>query len=1450
VTLLSGAALAALVLAVPLIVLHLRRRKPPRRAVGSLLAWRDLPTVGGGGARKVGRPPLPLLLALQLLALALLVFALAHPASEKSTAGTSHVYVVDESMWMGAEEGGEPRIDAARADLRDRLGEVAGDEAVRIVGAGAAPTVLFEGEARAAGGAIEDLEAGPGAADLAAALRLAAGLRADDGSPVTLLRAPEEAAPQVKAGGSSFDEQVVGRPLADVGLGNAGARCDRLGAEACEVFVRVSNRGTRAREVPVRISAGGEAPTTETVEVPAGGSAPLVFPAPPGTAVEASLGEGQGLGGEDGLAADDSAFISVPEPGGERITLVGNRTRALPLARALASVPGVQLRLRTAHTYEPTDPGTSDLLVLDGFMPKGGLPEAPGLLLVNPPRVPGGRVIGKMKDSRLSGFEPANPLLEGVDLASLTIGAGAARRLALPDSLSAAAWSAEGPLIAAGTESGSRLAILSFEPSESNLPQLGAFPALIDNIVAWSQRLAPQSAAAGVPFTLAEPPGTTKATLTSAAGGGDEGLEVAPGGEVPISVQRPGNYAIELTGPWGTRRLAVAINPGGATAEPAAVDLTAPAPTEDAGHTDWWKWVLLAALIVLIIEAIYAWWREPDRSWTRRRRIAIGLQAASIVLVAVALFDPSTGSSPPPTTLVLDRSLSIGPASGEAERKWLATNDGCGDDCHVVQFGGGAELTGSGVGPLENERGGSLTGRETNLETALELALARTPRGGRVVLLSDGRQTGGEPIALAAAARRRDIVVDTVPLTAHPTDAAVTRLQVPAALHAGDPLSIETTVRSTVVAPARLTVRRDGEVIGQQEVNLGVGDNPFLFAVKAPLHKGSYEYSVKVASGRDTRKQNDQLGATVRVERAPHIVVVGPPDATAAQLLEADGIAVRVLPPGALPTEAAGYAGVDGIVLEDISNEELGKVRAEAIGAAVRNRALGLFALGGERSFSLGKYYKSPLQDVLPVKSLVPGKLQRKNIAVELVLDRSGSMINEVGGVPKIAMAQAAARGAVEFLLKHRDQVGIVAFEIKPKTLVPLTTVEPGNVKEIERKINTLPANGGTNIYKGLAQGVEAIEKSKAKERHIILLSDGISEPGSYKQLVPGLKKANIAVATVALGAEADFKLLKEIAADTGGNYYRTENARDLPKIFDKETRLNTRTVRLRGQIGVSAGDPSPITGSLVGQKLPPLLGNVVTELKPGAEAALLGQDKDHPPDPVLAQWQYGAGRVAAWTPGLAADWAGEWLERPRLFQDAARWSERGVAAPPLTPNLVPGNQRQIEVAPTDAAGRPIALRSLIGTLTSGRTGSSTRLRFEETAANRWVAALPELPGGEYEYALSSRGAGTLTGLLAIPYSAEYRLGRIDTTPLGPLAAATGGTTLDVADPGHIEGSSHHLWWLFVAVGLGCFFLGAVLRLLARGWGGEGDESPNRDPDQGKLEDGDPDSADLQAQPA
>jgi hypothetical protein len=69
---------------------------------------------------------------------------------------------------------------------------------------------------------------------------------------------------------------------------------------------------------------------------------------------------------------------------------------------------------------------------------------------------------------------------------------------------------------------------------------------------------------------------------------------------------------------------------------------------------------------------------------------------------------------------------------------------------------------------------------------------------------------------------------------------------------------------------------------------------------------------------------------------------------------------------------------------------------------------------------------------------------------------------------------------------------------------------------------------------------------------------------------------------------------------------------------------------------------------------------------------------------------------------------------------------------------------------------------------------------------------------------------------------------------------------MSVTDPGHIEGDSHRLWWIFAALGLAAFLAGVALRLLG-GRGGEEDfEAPKREDSR----DRDADPADLTAQPA
>ena len=135
-TLLSAWALAGLLLTVPLVLLHLRRRQPPSREVSSLVPWRELATDAPSPSWRLGRPVLPLLLLLQLLALILLVLSLARPASGLGTPSPGRIYVVDGSLLMQHREAGGERMALARRELGELLGALPADTHVQLVLAG------------------------------------------------------------------------------------------------------------------------------------------------------------------------------------------------------------------------------------------------------------------------------------------------------------------------------------------------------------------------------------------------------------------------------------------------------------------------------------------------------------------------------------------------------------------------------------------------------------------------------------------------------------------------------------------------------------------------------------------------------------------------------------------------------------------------------------------------------------------------------------------------------------------------------------------------------------------------------------------------------------------------------------------------------------------------------------------------------------------------------------------------------------------------------------------------------------------------------------------------------------------------------------------------------------------------------------------------------------------
>jgi Ca-activated chloride channel family protein len=840
--------------------------------------------------------------------------------------------------------------------------------------------------------------------------------------------------------------------------------------------------------------------------------------------------------------------------------------------------------------------------------------------------------------------------------------------------------------------------------------------------------------------------------------------------------------------------------------------------------------LLLLTAIPLAAIAIWLALRRP-REATTRSRIAGALRGLSFVLIVLALAQPQVGhGSDRPMLLLLDRSASIDAAAGGRQLAWLhaAGDSGAARPYGVVQFAGVSALTSAADGLLPIGGARALDARATDLEGALRLALGRVPRGGRLVVVSDGFETTGDALGVAALARARGVAIDAARLSDSRRDAGIARLQAPSSLHAGDPLPLAITVRSTVAGTARVALRRDGVAAGHESLALRAGDTPLLLSLTAPAAPGTHAYELRVTLPGDEIPQDDALEAAVRVARQPRVLVASRGGPALASMLSGDGLDVRQVDPAALPSTTSGYRGEDAVVLDDVSATALGPVRAAALVGAVRTGGLGLLAFGGGHSFSLGRYAGSAIDKALPVASLRPGNRQQRDLALEVVLDRSGSMSDTAGGtVPKIQMAQAAARVATRFAARHRDQLGIVSFDITPRTLAPLAPIAPGRaVTDLDQRIDALQADGGTNIFLALQSAAQQIATSTQPQRHIILMSDGVSEAGDYAPLLARLAREKVTVSTVALGAQADARLLRTIATRTHGRFYAVSDATKLPSIFARDARRTARPTRLHGRIAITPGADSPVVHSLGGRSLPPLRGNVVTTLRPGAQADLLGADPGHPPDPVLAQWQYGAGRVVTWTPGLDPAMAGAWAADAALWQDATRWVERVAATPLLAPSLPAGggDPAALVVDPVANGGAPVDLAALSGSLVAPG-GQPIRLRFTQTGASRYTAPLPAaLPAGVYRSTVSATGGAggagvdgaipAATGGLAIPYAAEYQPRAAGAAALGPLAAATGGRLLDVRDATAIASSWTAIWrWLALGA-LAAFLAGVGVRML------------------------------------
>ncbi len=811
--------------------------------------------------------------------------------------------------------------------------------------------------------------------------------------------------------------------------------------------------------------------------------------------------------------------------------------------------------------------------------------------------------------------------------------------------------------------------------------------------------------------------------------------------------------------------------------------------------------LLLPPLVAVVVGLHLA---SRRRLGVTRRRVALAVRVAllSLLVFALAGFQLVLPVDRLAVVYVVDLSDSVGTAGREEAlsyvRNSLASKED-GDVAAIVAFGGDALVERLPTDLAEIDRIASTPLRgATDIGGALRLAGALFPDDAqkRIVLLSDGNDTTGTGPTEAALAGARGIQVQThLTGLAGADEVLVERLDAPSTARLGERVQVSAEITSTTAQPATARLFVNGELADTETVSLQPGANRVDFSFTA-AEAGFLRFRVVVEAARDTFNQNDRADANTIVKGEPRILVVEGDDEVAAQLvaaLEVERQVVDTAIPEALPADLAGLADYDSIVLVDVPRIRLSDAQIAALQVYVRDLGRGLVAIGGSRAYGAGGYTGTPLEATLPVDMGVRDRTKQPDVALVVVIDKSGSMDachcnsfeggmgggSGIAGVRKTDIGKEAILRAAS-ALAARDELGVVAFDEQAHWVV--RTAPLGGLADLQASIAGIQPLGQTNIYAGLDQAVLSLEGAAATRRHIILLTDGWSTSGQYDEILARMQADGITLSTVGAGGGAN-PFLEQLARAGGGRFYAAANPASIPDIFLKETQQVSGQQIVEEPFLPIRTTSSPILRDIEGG-LPGLEGYNGTTAKPAAQTVLVTARDD----PLLAQWQYGLGRAVAWTSDATGRWAKRWVGWNgfgRFFSQMVGWTFPGEESGGIEADFVDrGGRTYLRVQSVNSDGSPRDFYATRAALV-GPDLEPVTVDLSQVAPGVYETPVAALESGAYAVRVTqtkpgSTALGRTLGLVA-PTAAEYRQLGGNEPLLAAIREATGGA--EVATP-------------------------------------------------------------------
>ena len=1382
-------------LAVPLLLLYFLKVRRRPQTVSSLLLWDSSLRDREASAffQRLQRDPLMLL---QILALLALTLALARPAVTVSGYGAKRVVIVlDSSASMKATDVAPSRF--ARAQ-REALGLVSGlgeGAEVMVIEAGVQPKVLvpFTRDRDQVLSGLRSVQARDLPNRLGDGIRTARALVGPD--PRAEIHAFTDGAHPEALKGQGDDVRVrwvgVGQRARNVAITNLAIRRNYFGSFDSQAFLSVVNFSDTAQTLSFTLHLDSDliAEKSLTLEPNVRRAVVLPFSHPGGGVVRARLNV------TDDLEADNAAYAVIPPPRDISVLLVSSGN--LFLEKVLKSDPQVKMEVRTPDAY-PGGMQGFDVVVLDG---------------ASPPRIGNGRfvlvntapgdvpieVLGRLESPTIMDWDRTHPIMRQIDFAKVAIEeAMRVRPLAPGKTL---VETVGGPLIYLLEERDRKAVFFGFDLFRTDFPLRVAFPLMLSKSLRWLHPAGlDQSSlqlATGRPILLPVEHGVTSATVTTPSGR-VVSAQVARGLASFTETDEVGVYRVATS--RGETRVAVNI----ASAEesdvtpkpvPSFVEGARPDVPPVPVQREIWPYFVLFALLIFALEGFLYWRRQTGGRFgipfTSGDRWALGLRCLLLAVLVVALARPTIPRwiDRLNVLFLLDVSDSVSLAARENAFRFAAQaaqSLQAGDQAGLIVFGEEAVVDQPLRPSARLDRPQvQVGGRGTNLAQALQLALATAPPGhaNRFVLLTDGRQNAGNALAVAQAAKDAGADVYYVPAPLDfKQEVVVESMVLPVEVKFGEPFQAKVVAWSQADTQGRLSLFRNGEFIGSQVVRLNAGKNVYTYR-QSLEQSGIHVYQAAIDVEGDTIEENNRSVGTVVVRGRP-LVLLAEKDRNQAQTLaaalRAQHVNVDIVEADRIPKEAAGFQKYDGVILSNVSSLKMTKKQMEIIRDYVRDQGGGLMMLGGEESFGLGGYYRTPIEEALPVTMEVKQKLEIPSLAVVLSIDRSGSMaMTTESKVTKLDIAKEASHLVVD-LLDERNEVGIMSWDTEFIWDAPVRSAR--DKQAIHTAISTIKAGGGTDGYPALKESYQVLFERPALLKHVIFLSDGQMTRGDFSGLIRRMAKDKITVSSVAIGKDADAQLMFDIAKWGRGRFYYTEDDSTIPRIFTLETQLASKASLIEQPFKPTVGSPAhEAIQEIDWREAPPLGGYVATSLKSTADMVLM----THQEDPLLATWRYGLGRTAAFTSDAKAKWAVLWMRWNgfnKFWSQVVRWTLRtGTRSDTVATVERSDETGEVLVDAVNPRGEFINfLDSQVGVVSPNK--QRTVIDLEQVGPGRYRGRFPADREGVYLVGMAQRQAEQMVGSqlagLVVPYSQEFKELGVDESLLREMSELTGGGVL------------------------------------------------------------------------